>query len=260
VNAASAAPPILSVTGLSKSYGAVQAVRDVSFEIAPREVCGLIGPNGSGKSTLFDCITGLQTPNCGAVTLEGQDITGWSMSRIAHDGAMLRSFQRTVVFNSVTPVENLVIAGQMFRFPTLASTFSIGRAARGRIAALRERARELVETVGLAHVAHLPAGTLSFGQQKLLQFASMLMPSPKLILLDEPLSGINPKLIERVVDIILKANAEVGITFLVIEHNMDVMMSLCRRIIVMDQGAKLAEGSPDAIVRDKRVVEAYLGG
>ena len=107
---------------------------------------------------------------------------------------------------------------------------------------------------------HLPAGTLSFGQQKLLQFASMLMPSPKLILLDEPLSGINPKLIERVVDIILKANAELGITFLVIEHNMDVMMSLCRRIIVMDQGAKLAEGSPDAIVRDKRVVEAYLGG
>jgi branched-chain amino acid transport system ATP-binding protein len=254
------ASPILSVSSLSKSYGAIQAVRDVSFAVETHEVCGLIGPNGSGKSTLFDCITGLQTPNGGAVALSGQDITGWSMNRIAHEGAMLRSFQRTVVFNSVDPVENLVIAGQMFRFPTLASTFWIGPAARRRIAALRERARELVDRVGLSHVAHLPAGTLSFGQQKLLQFASMLMPSPKLILLDEPLAGINPKLIERVVDIILKANAELGITFLVIEHNMDVMMSLCRRIIVMDQGAKLAEGPPTEIVRDKRVVEAYLGG
>jgi ABC-type branched-subunit amino acid transport system ATPase component len=173
---------------------------------------------------------------------------------------MLRSFQRTVVFGSVDPVENLIISGQMFSFPGIASTFSIGPAARRRTAALRERARELVERVGLAHVAHLPAGTLSFGQQKLLQFASMLMPRPKLILLDEPLAGINPKLIERVVDIILKANAELGITFLVVEHNMDVMMSLCRRVIVMDQGSKLAEGPPHEIVRNKRVVEAYLGG
>lgn len=257
----SAAPaPILSVAGISKNYGAVRAVREVSFDIAPLEVCGLIGPNGCGKSTLFDCITGLAKPTGGSVTLGGHDITGWSMHRIAHEGSMLRSFQRTVVFNSVDPVENLIISGQMFSFPGLASTFSFGASARKRTAALRDRARELVEMVGLAHVAQLPAGTLSFGQQKLLQFASMLMPSPKLILLDEPLAGINPKLIERVVDIILKANADLGITFLVVEHNMDVMMSLCGRIIVMDQGSKLAEGPPAEIVRNKRVVEAYLGG
>lgn len=252
--------PLLSVSGISKNYGAVRAVREVSFEVAPLEVCGLIGPNGCGKSTLFDCITGLTKPTGGTVTLGGQDITGWSMHRIAHEGSMLRSFQRTVVFGSVDPVENLIIAGQMFAFPSIASTFSLGSAARRRKAGLRERARELVDRVGLSHVAHLPAGTLSFGQQKLLQFASMLMPSPKLILLDEPLAGINPKLIERVVDIVLKANAELGITFLVVEHNMDVMMSLCRRVIVMDQGTKLAEGPPAEIVRNKRVVEAYLGG
>ena len=206
---AAAAAPILAVSGLSKSYGAVRGRAGRRASRSRRgEVCGLIGPNGSGKSTLFDCITGLQKPDGGAVALEGQDITGWSMNRIAHDGGMLRSFQ----------THGGVQLGDAGREPghrrpdvplpePRVDLLDRRRPPARRVGALRERARELVE-IGRARptCAHLPAGTLSFGQQKLLQFASMLMPSPKLILLDEPLAGINPKLIERVVEIILQAN------------------------------------------------------
>jgi ABC-type branched-subunit amino acid transport system ATPase component len=164
------------------------------------------------------------------------------------------------VFETATPEENLVIAGQMFRFPGILSTFSIGPASRRRIAQLREDARAMLEMIGLSHVADLPAGKLSGGQQKLLQFGSMLISRPKLILLDEPLAGINPKLIESVVEAIRRANAELGVTFVIIEHNIDVVMSLCRRVVVLDQGAVLADDVPAAVVANKRVVEAYLGG
>jgi ABC-type branched-subunit amino acid transport system ATPase component len=148
----------------------------------------------------------------------------------------------------------------MFSFPGLLSTFSIGPAARRRTATLRARANELIDMVGLDRVRDQPAGSLSFGQQKLLQFASSLMPSPRLILLDEPLAGINPVLITKIVDSIRKANAELGVTFLVIEHNIDVIMDLCRRIVVLAEGAILDDDVPDRIVRSQKVVEAYLGG
>jgi branched-chain amino acid transport system ATP-binding protein len=252
--------PILEISALSKSYGAIRAVDGVNLHVDRGEICGLIGPNGSGKSTFFDCVTGLARPNCGAVKLDGQDITGWSLSDIAREGRMLRSFQKTVVFSALDVEENLVIAGQMFTFPGIWSTFGIGAAARDRVAALRERARELIRIAGLWDVRSLPAGKLSGGQQKLIQFASMLMPEPKLILLDEPMAGINPKLIERVVESIRLANTSFGVSFLIIEHNIDVVTSLCRRVVVLDQGRKLAEGTPDDIVQNQAVREAYLGG
>ncbi len=252
--------PVLEVRGLTKAYGSVIAVDDLSMHVSHGEICGVIGPNGSGKSTFFDCCTGLSRRNSGKVLLEGRDISDWSLNRIAREGRLLRSFQKTVVFKSVNAEENLVIAGQMFSFPSLASTYSFGARARERVADLRRRARELVEIVGLSAVADQPAGNLSGGQQKLIQFASMLMPQPKLILLDEPMAGINPKLIERVMENILYANRELGISFLIIEHNIDVITSLCQRVVVLDQGAKLAEGTPEEIVSDKRVREAYLGG
>jgi len=182
------------------------------------------------------------------------------MYRIAHEGKMLRSFQKTVVFATMTPEENLIAAGQMFDFPSLLSTFSAGPASRRRVARLRERANHLIEMVGLSHVRDQDAGKLSFGQQKLLQFASSLMPEPQLILLDEPLAGVNPVLIERIVESIRDANRELGITFIVIEHNIDVMMSLCQRVVVLDQGAVLDQGDPETIMRSQKVVEAYLGG
>lgn len=251
---------LLRVRDLRKRYGAVQALRGVDIDVHEKELCCIIGPNGSGKSTLFDCCTGLQRPDSGTVHLGDTDITGWSMNRIAREGGMLRSFQKTVVFDSLTLEENLIAAGQMFVFPNLLSTFSVGGAARRKVAELRARANRLIDVVGLSHVRDQLAGNLSFGQQKLLQFASMLMPEPKLVLLDEPLAGINPVLIERVVESIRNANRELDITFLVIEHNIDVMMSLCERVIVLDQGGLLEQGTPATIVRSQKVVEAYLGG
>jgi len=252
--------PILRVQGLRKNYGGVPALQGVDFDIAPGEVCGLIGPNGSGKSTLFDCCTGLQASDDGKVVLKGTDITGWPMNRIARDGRLLRSFQKTVVFQSMNSEDNLILAGQMSRFPGVASTFSIGGGSRQRVKALRERARELIEISGLSRVAHLPAGNMSGGQQKLLQFATMLMPEPELVLLDEPLAGINPILIEKVIECIGAANKKFGITFLVIEHNTDVLMNLSHRVIVLHQGRKLADDTPEAIVRNPEVIDAYLGG
>ena len=252
--------PILEIKNLSKSYRAVKAVNDVSIHIDRGEIAGLIGPNGSGKSTFFDCSTGLAKPDSGTVILDGQDITGWSLNRIAREGRMLRSFQKTVTFKSLDVEENLVIAGQMFTFPSLLSTFGLGRMSRQRIAGLRERACDLIKMAGLWDVRHQPAGNLSGGQQKLIQFASMLMPEPKIILLDEPMAGINPKIIERVVETILYANKSLGVSFLVIEHNIDVVTSICQRVIVLDQGTKLVEGLPHDIIQDQRVREAYLGG
>ncbi|MGO8089419.1 ABC transporter ATP-binding protein [Rhizobium leguminosarum] len=252
--------PLLEIKNLSKSYGAVKAVNDVSIHVDRGEIAGLIGPNGSGKSTFFDCSTGLAKPDTGKVILDGQDITGWSLNRIAREGRMLRSFQKTVTFKSLDVEENLVIAGQMFTFPSIASTFGLGKMSRQRVDGLRERARDLIKMAGLWDVRHQPAGNLSGGQQKLIQFASMLMPEPKLILLDEPMAGINPKIIERVVDTILYANKSLGVSFLVIEHNIDVVTSICQRVIVLDQGAKLVEGLPGDIIQDQRVREAYLGG
>ncbi|WP_105385294.1 ABC transporter ATP-binding protein [Neorhizobium alkalisoli] len=252
--------PILEIKNLSKSYGAVKAVNDVSIHVDRGEITGLIGPNGSGKSTFFDCSTGLARPDTGKIVLDGQDITGWSLNRIAREGRMLRSFQKTVTFKALDVEENLVIAGQMFTFPSIATTFGLGKMSRQRIQGLRERARDLIKMAGLWDVRHQPAGNLSGGQQKLIQFASMLMPEPKLILLDEPMAGINPKIIERVVDTILYANKSLGVSFLVIEHNIDVVTSICQRVIVLDQGAKLVEGLPQDIIQDRRVREAYLGG
>lgn len=251
---------ILDIQGLTKSYGAVKAVDSVDLHIDRGEILGLIGPNGSGKSTFFDCATGLARPDSGSVTLEGMDITNWPLNRIAREGRMLRSFQKTVVFKKLNMEENLVIAGQMFTFPSVLSTFGVGRSSRNRIDGLRVHARELIELTGLGPVAHMPAGNLSGGQQKLIQFASMLMPDPKLIMLDEPMAGINPKLIERVIDTIRYANREMGVSFLIIEHNIDVVTSLCARAIVLDQGRKLCEGTPAEVVANKQVREAYLGG
>jgi ABC-type branched-subunit amino acid transport system ATPase component len=252
--------PILEIRSLCKSYGGVKAVSDVSIHVERGEIAGLIGPNGSGKSTFFDCSTGLARPDSGTVILDGKDITGWSLNKIAREGRMLRSFQKTVTFRKLDVEENLIIAGQMFTYPSLLSTFSLGKTSKSRVAALRVKAQELIKMAGLWDVRHQPAGDLSGGQQKLIQFASMLMPQPKLILLDEPMAGINPKIIERVVETIRYANKELGVSFLVIEHNTDVVTSLCQRVIVLDQGTKLVEGTPLEVINDHRVREAYLGG
>jgi ABC-type branched-subunit amino acid transport system ATPase component len=251
---------LLSIRGLQKSYGAVQALRGVDLDVRAGEILGIIGPNGSGKSTLFDCCTGLQSADAGSVHLDGEDITRWPMHRVAREGRFIRSFQKTVVFETMTPRDSLITAGQMFVFPSLLSTFGIGAKSRTRSRDLAERADHLIELVGLSPVRDQPACMLSFGQQKLVQFASSLMTNPRLVLLDEPLAGINPMLIERIVTSIRQANRDLGITFVVIEHNIDVIMGLAQRIVVLAEGSILDQGPPADIVKSPKVVEAYLGG
>ncbi|MGH8765473.1 MAG: ABC transporter ATP-binding protein [Burkholderiales bacterium] len=249
----------LELSGLRKSFGAVCALDGIDLRFQPGELCGLIGPNGSGKSTLFDCCTGLTQPDEGAVLLDGADITSWPQHRIALAGRLRRSFQRNVVLGSMTVTENLLLAGQMQAMPGMAATFLHGAANRRRMDALRTRAGELLDLVDLRRVQSAPAGELSVGQQKLLQFAATLMSSPRVVMLDEPFAGVNPVLIERLVTGIRWANASLPATIIVIEHNIEELFSLCRRVMVMNAGELIADGTPDQVAADERVVKAYLG-
>ena len=250
---------VLRVTGLTKRYGGVLALDDVSLGVHAGELLGLIGPNGSGKSTLFDCITGLVAPDGGEVELRGERVTGRPLHALAARG-LVRSFQKTAVFSSLSLVDNLVVAGQARAFGATRRAFSLGAVARQRSATLTARARELLTALDLIGLAHAPASAVSFGQQKLVQFASCLMSEPGIVLLDEPLAGVNPVLIERIVARIRRDRDESGRAFVIIEHNTDALLGLCERMVVLARGRVLAEGPPATVARDARVVEAYLGG
>ena len=252
------ATPLLSVRGLAKRYGGVIALDGVDLDAAAGERLGIIGPNGSGKSTLFDCVTGLIAPDGGRVALDGRDVTARPLHWLAARG-LVRSFQKTAVFGTLSLVDNLVAAGQARACGGTLAAFAGGGAAARRTAALTVRALGLLDALDLAPLAAAPAAAISFGQQKLLQFASCLMSEPRLVLLDEPLAGVNPLLVERLVAHIRRVNREAGTTFVIIEHNTDVLLGLCARVVVLARGRVLAAGAPDVIARDPRVIEAYLG-
>jgi branched-chain amino acid transport system ATP-binding protein len=242
---------MLSVSNVSKAFGGVKANVGISLSVDRGQIAGLIGPNGSGKSTLFGSICGYHPIDEGSVVYRGKEISNLRVDRIARLG-LLRTFQQTRIYKDMDCVRNMVISRparggnmlQLFQEPTSEDI---------------ERAESLLEFVGLASKRHLRAGSLSFGQQKLLEFAMALMNEPDMLLLDEPTAGINPTLINSLIDRLKRANEELGVTLFVIEHNMRVVMNLADEIHCLAHGQLLASGTSAEIQNDERVIDAYLG-
>jgi branched-chain amino acid transport system ATP-binding protein len=244
---------ILSVHNIKKSYGAIQAVDGVSFDVKPGEILGVIGPNGSGKTTLFNSILGQIKPDTGRVEFEGKDISGSSPLVLSRMGVG-RTFQNLQVFGKLSLRDNLILAAQEHT-----GTFW-GRMFASPDNGLADRAQEMLDLFRLNHVADLPAGSLSYGQQKLVDIAMAFMPKPRLVLLDEPCAGVNPSLVDGLRELLVELNHRQGGSFVVIEHNMDFIMKLCHRVVCMVEGKVLAVGKPEEIQGNPAVLEAYLGG
>ncbi len=244
-------PAMIEIKDVSKSFGGVQANRRISLDVAKGRITGLIGPNGSGKTTLFNSIVGYHPIDEGSIKFEGREISKLRVPQIARLG-MLRTFQQTRIYGKMNCIKNMLISvphRSMGIFEIFAD----------HSAEDLERAEHLLEFVGLYAKRKLLAGDLSFGQQKLLEFAMALMNQPQVLLLDEPTAGINPTLINGLIDRLKRANTEFGITLFVIEHNMRVIMNLAENIYCLAHGELLAEGPPDKIQNDRRVIDAYLG-
>jgi branched-chain amino acid transport system ATP-binding protein len=234
----SGAEPILDVEGLSKQFGQLVAVDDVTFSVEKGRIVGLIGPNGAGKSTLFDLLTGVQPPTSGQIVFQGDDITGDGLETNVANG-LVRTFQETRVLGQMTVRENLLVASQLSNQP-------------------RERADELLELIELDEKADVLGESLSYGQQKLVSISQAMMLDPDMILLDEPLAGVNPTMENKILDIVHDMQAD-GTTFMFVEHDMDVIMEECEDILVMNSGELLTRGPPAEIQDDERVIEAYFG-
>jgi neutral amino acid transport system ATP-binding protein len=239
----------LRTESLTKAFGGVTAVNGATVELVHGKINGLIGPNGSGKTTFFNLVTGMIRPDSGRILYGDRDITRYAPHRIAHTG-LGRTFQLCRVFPRMTVLENMLVAVRRTRLRELLA----GSHNRGEV----ERARHWLRRVGIDHLERAEARNLSYGQQKLLELAAVFMGDPELVLLDEPAGGVNPALIERIVTLIRELNEE-GRTFLVVEHNMDMVMGVCDHVIVFDRGAPIAAGSPAVVQNDSRVLEAYLG-
>ena len=248
---------LLKVTNLKKAYGAIQAVGGVSFEVQPGEIFGVIGPNGSGKTTLFNSMLGQITPDAGKIELNDQDVTGLGPLELSKRGVG-RTFQTLQVFGKMTVRDNLIVAAQEHQGTMFSRMFALGDSGLG------AKADALLVQFRLSHVADLKAGTLSYGQQKLVDIAMAFMSQPALVLLDEPCAGVNPSLVGGISTLLKQLNqasatGDKRSSFVVIEHNMDFVMNLCHRIMVMVEGKVLAIGTPAEIRGNKQVLDAYLG-
>lgn len=240
---------LLEVEDLTKDFDGLRAVNRCSFQVEEGMITALIGPNGAGKTTVFNLISGLLKPNGGRVLFDGQNIIGLRPHKITRRG-ISRTFQITRDLMEMTVLENLVVQSPTTGFRGLFTS--------GILAQERRRAMELLDFVGIAHLADEKAKKLSYGQKKLMEFASVLMSEPRLIMLDEPAGGVNPALLENIVDRIQRLN-DLGITFLIVEHNMDVVMNLSHSVVVMAHGEVLTQGTPEVVQQDPIVLDAYLG-
>jgi branched-chain amino acid transport system ATP-binding protein len=244
--------PVLKVDGLKKAYGAIKAVDGVSFEVLPGEIFGVIGPNGSGKTTMFNSVLGQIAPDEGRIELNGEDITGLGPQQLNHKGVG-RTFQTLQVFGKMTVRDNLLVAAQEHQGTMFGRMFAPGDSGLG------ARADALIDQFRIRHVADKKAGELSYGQQKLVDIAMAFMSEPDLVLLDEPCAGVNPSLVGGISTLLKELNKTRKGSFVVIEHNMDFVMDLCHRILVMVEGKVMAVGTPGEIRANKQVLDAYLG-
>ena len=243
---------IIQLDGVSKAYGGVKANVDITMTVSKGSITGIIGPNGCGKTTLFNSIVGFHPIDKGSIKFDGNEISKLLVGDIARLG-LLRTFQQTRIYSKMNCVDNMQISISRKK----GVTDSLFASRKGEI---KDRAEHLLEFVGLYSKRNLISGDLSFGQQKLLEFAMALMNEPKALLLDEPTAGINPTLINGLIDRLHKANQELGITLCVIEHNMRVVMNLASEIYCLSNGKMLANGKPEELQNDQRVIDAYLGG
>jgi len=250
----------LRVEGLRKEFGGIVAVDGASFEVEERSLTGLIGPNGAGKSTTFNCITGVHKPTAGQIYFQGEDITGLPPNQVANRG-LVRTFQIARELEEMTVLENMMLAPKGQRGEALWRSVLPGfrNSVKKQEEEVLEECWEMLEFFEIDHLAHEYAGNLSGGQRKLLELARVLLTDPTMLLLDEPFAGVNPSLESRLLGHLHELR-EQGYTFLIVEHDMDLIMQNCERVIVMHQGEVLTEGTPEEVKSNEAVIEAYLGG
>ncbi len=248
---------LLKATEVTKAFGGHRAVDGISLAVRRGSITGLVGPNGAGKTTLFNCLAGALKPSSGRVQLHGRDITGLGPEHVFAAG-MARTFQIPRPFTAMSVLENVMLSPRGQLGERFWANWLQPRAVAAQELRTREAALHWLDFVGLSRLAHEPARVLSGGQRKLLELARVMVAQPQLVLLDEPAAGVNPALLALIAERIQTLNAQ-GVSFLLIEHNMDLVQSLCQPVLVMAQGRLLAEGDARTVLQDPRVVEAYLG-